>query len=260
MSIEEAVKKGLIKVIIKSKGGYTGNIITMKVANVSNGTLSLKVETGRRLDSKDDTQQDILITKHEDIMLASGKQQSYNIFGMCCQAHNSSPREKADYSIGKMADSNLVKIAEFIEKNKYFENFTAQQAVWTISDNNSIANIEDGDKEVVTDLRKYVSLITGRPIPTYDLIYKQQNDDHVLGRAVRIEAICDFSLNLENKVTMGIYNSEGRLVQLIFEKQAHSKGNYKIFYTFKTLNLPAGKYYTRVMTEGAVLKEDLVEF
>ncbi|MCW3070643.1 MAG: hypothetical protein JWO44_533 [Bacteroidetes bacterium] len=259
-TVEEAAKKGLVKLEIKGKGGYTGDVIEMKIRNVTNAPISLKVEAGRRLDSKDDSQQDILVTQQQSFVLAANQQRSYNVFGMCCQAHNSAPSLNSVYDVGKMADSNLVKLAAFIDKNKYYSNYTAQQAVWVISDNNSIASIEDGNKEDVQNLRKYVSLVTGRPIPAYDVVYRQQDESSVIGRAVKVEGVFAYSLNIDNKVTIAIFNSEGKQVQLLFERQPHSRGDYKLFYTFNTANLPAGTYYAKMITDGAVVKEEKIEF
>ena len=34
-----------------------------------------------------------------------------------------------------------------VEKNKYYSNYSAQQSVWVVSDNNSIGSIDDEDKD-----------------------------------------------------------------------------------------------------------------
>ncbi|MBA3706670.1 MAG: hypothetical protein H0W84_12445, partial [Bacteroidetes bacterium] len=146
ISLEDAVKKGFLKLVIKSRGGYTGDVIEMKLQNNSSQKLDLNIEAGRRLDSKISTEQDILVTQSQDFFVNAKQTRTLMVYGMCCQAHNSCPRNNSDYSIGKLADSNLVKLANFIDKNKYYTNFTAQQAVWVVSDNKSLASITDGDK------------------------------------------------------------------------------------------------------------------
>jgi len=259
-TVEEAAKKGLVKLIIKSKGGYTGEVIEMKIRNVTNAPLILRVEAGRRLDSQNNSEQDILVTKQQSFALAANQERSYNVSGMCCQAHNSAPSPNSVYSVGKMADSNLVKLAGFIGRNNYYSNYTAQQAVWVVSDNNSIASIECGSREDVQKLRNYVSQITGRPIPAYDVVYRQQNESSVAGRAVKVEGVFAYSLNIDNKVTIAIFNSEGKQVQLLFDRQPHARGDYKLFYTFNTSQLPPGTYYAKMMTDGAVMKEEKIEF
>jgi hypothetical protein len=260
LSIEEAAKKGLVKLIIKGKGGFTGDVIEMKITNNTTVPLHLNVNPGLRLDSKDETQQDILVTKEQEIYLAAKQQRSFNIFGMCCQAHNSAPVKNSVYMIGRSADSNLVKLASFIDKNNYSSSHTAQQAVWVVSDNNSIASIVDGTNEEINKLRKYVSDITGRPIPKYNVYYKQQDNSDIGGTVNKVEGVLDYSLNINNYVTIGIYDSSGKLIQLLFQQRPHESGDYKLYYTFKTHNLPGGTYYARMSMDGAIMKEEKIEF
>jgi hypothetical protein len=260
LNIEDAAKKGLVKLTIKGKGGYTGDVIEMKVLNNTNQSLSLSINSGLRLDSKEESQQDILVTKDQNIFLAAKQQHSFNIFGMCCQAHNSAPEKNSIYAFGKAADSNLVKLASFINKNNYCSSYTAQQAVWVISDDNSIASIVDGTQEDVNRLRKYVSELTGKPIPIYNVFYRQQNSADLRGEVNRIEGVFSYSLNINNKVTIGIYDTSGKLIQLLFQQRPHESGDYKLYYTFQTSNLPEGTYYARMSMDGAVMKEEKIEF
>jgi hypothetical protein len=260
ISIEDAAKRGLIKLIIKGKGGYTGKVIEFKIKNNTPNNLNLKLEAGRRLDSKDNTQQDILVTQAQEFYVYGNQQKNMSVNGMCCQASNACPKTNSDYLVGKMADSNLVKLASFIDKNKYYENYTAQQAVWCISDNKSIASIYGGEKDIVMGLRKYVSEITGKPIPSYNITYRQEHDSLAIGRPLKIEGIFDYTLQTTGHVTLAIFNSEGEIVQYICKELAHDKGEHKIYYTFKTKDLPEGTYYAKLTNEGRLEKEMKIEY
>ncbi len=260
LSIEDAAKQGLIKLALKSKGGYTGDVIEMKIQNISNKKLDLKIEAGRKLDSKKNDEQDIIVTQSQEFFVNANQFKTINVFGMCCQAHNSAPKKNSVYSIGKLADSSLIKLASYIDKNEYYTNHSAQQAVWTISDNNSIGSIYGEEKELVSDLRQYVSKITGKIIPPYDITYEQQNSNDVLGRAKKIEGVFDYTPQLNGKVRVGIYDNQGHLVQLLFEDIAHETGDCKLFYTFRTKDLPTGTYYARMDMNGEVQKEMKIEF
>jgi hypothetical protein len=260
ISVEEAVKKGFIKLSIKAKGGYTGDVMKMEIQNLTNKTLDIKLEAGRILDSQNNNQQDILVTKPQEVFLSSKESKNINVFGMCCQAHNGAPTADADYKVGKLADSSLIKLANFIDKNKYYTNTTAQEAVWCVSDNNSLGSIVDGDINDVNILRKFVSHITGRPIPSYNITYKRQNDRDVLGSVTKIDGVFDYLLPANCHATLGIYNNQGQLIQTIFQNIAHQKGEYNIYYTFRTKDLPKGIYYARMNADGHLHKEMQIEF
>lgn len=259
-SIEDAAKKGLIKLSIKAKGGHTGDVIEMKIKNLTSKKVDLKIEAGRILDSKNNKEQDILVNSEQEFFVNSNQLKTVNVFGMCCQAHNSSPCFNSDYTVGKMADSTLIKLASYIDKNKLSSSYTAQQAVWTISDNNSIASISGGEKDIVTSLRKFVSKLTGRPIPAYDITYNQESNNDVNGRATKIEGVFDYSVPVNGKVTIAIYDENGHLVQILFKDIAHQKGECKLFYIFRTRDLNPGTYYARMNMDGRLQKEMKIEF
>ncbi|MGQ0827101.1 MAG: hypothetical protein ACT4ON_01775 [Bacteroidota bacterium] len=260
ISVEDAAKKGLVKLSIKSRGGFTGEVIEMNLQNNTNQKLDLNVEAGRRLDSKNNSEQDILVTRSQEFFVNGKQSKTLMIYGMCCQAHNSSPKVNSIYSVGKLADSNLVKLANFLDTNKYYTNDAAQDAVWAVSDNESLGSIIGDDKKVVDALRKYVSEITGRPIPAYDIIYKQESDRDVMGRANRIEGVFEYSVPADGSVTIGIYDEQGRLVQLLFQDITHEKGECKLYYTFRTREVQPGTYYARMNMNGMLQKEMKIEF
>lgn len=259
ISVQEAEKKGLIKLIIKSKGGYTGNVIEMNVTNNTSHGLALKVEAGRKLDSKTDAQQDILVTHAQEVFVSAKQKISFNVKGMCCQAHNSSPKAGALYSAGVMADSNLIKLANYIDKNKYYEDHTAQQAVWTVSDDNSLGSITGPDKKIVDGLREYVSKVTGKTIPPYEVRYGNGTEGDLLGHPTRIDGIFSYALSTNCQADIVITDENGRVVQLLFEDLTHERGNYKLYYTFRTRNLPKGTYYAILRMDGAAMKKEKIE-
>jgi hypothetical protein len=179
---------------------------------------------------------------------------------MCCQAHNSSPQLNSEYGVGKMADSALIKLACFIDKNKKYTSYAAQEAVWTISDNYSLASIYGSDKEEENLFKKFVSILTGRPIPAYNITYLRENNTSVSGRASTIEGVFKYTVPHDGKVTIAIYDSNGKLVQLFANNYFHEKGDCKLFYTFKTRELNPGTYYAKMMMDGQVKNEMPIEF
>lgn len=259
-SIEEAIDEGLIKLSIKGKGGYLGKVIQMEIKNLTTKKLDIHLESGRVLDSQKNSEQDIVITQPQNISLSANQAKILNIFGMCAQAHNGAPSENSDYSIGSLADSNLVKLVTFIDENNYHTNRTAQQAVWTITNNKSLASISSGKDEDISIFKNLVSAITGRPIPSYNITYRQQNRSDLMGRVAKVEGVFDYTLDRNCHATLAIYDSQGTLVQLIFKDIAHQKGKYNLYYTFRTLKLPPGNYIAKMYTDNQLFKELEISF
>lgn len=259
-TLESAAKKGWIQLQIKSKGGFTGAVIDLVVTNLLDNTLSLKLPAGQRLDSQQQNEQDILVTESQEFFVSAKKKKLIHVNGMCCQAHNSAPHTGAVYSIGHPATSELISLANFIDTNNYEKEYAAQEAVWTISDGNSLGSIGNGDSTVVKKLQQFVSNLTGRPIPDYRVRYGNGNGSDLVGKPTSVQGIFEYELPANGHVKVGIYDSSGKLVQLLVDDLCDGKGSGRLFYTFRTKDLPSGKYYTRMMLDGMLTKESPIEF
>jgi hypothetical protein len=86
------------------------------------------------------------------------------------------------------------------------------------------------------------------------------DENAVIGKPLKIEGVFDYKLNAIGHVTLAIFNSSGDLVQLVFKDIAHNIGEHKIYYTFRTKDLPEGTYYARMTNEGRFEKELKIEF
>jgi len=259
ISIGEAAKKGLVKLSVKGKGGHTGGVITLKIKNLKDEVVKLTVEAGRRLDSQDSAQQDILINKAELFTLMPKQEKSFDISGMCCQAHNSSPRKEEIFSIGKMADSNLIKLASFIDRNKWWDNYIAQSAVWIISDNERMENI-GGNDSVSKKLQVFVSKLTGKPIPVYKIDYDADTSVAFSGKAGKISGTFEYDIYDYGLVAFGIYDAQGHVVKMFFTDVPKNQGHHTCNYSFETSYLPRGNYYARLRLNGQVKKEQKFTF
>ena len=225
ISIEEAVKKGIVKVNVRGKGGHIGEVIKLKIRNLKKHPVSFSVEAGRRLDSNDSTKQDILITKAVTITLLADEEKTYSISGMCCQAHHSSPDTSSIFSIGKLADTNLVKMARFIDQNKWYNNSIAQSAVWILSDNNPMEDI-GGEDAVSKKLQAFISKLTGRTMPKYKIDYAQSNNGVAYyNHPAKISGTFEYDIFTNGIVSFGIYDAEGHVVEMFFNDIPRDKGH-----------------------------------
>jgi hypothetical protein len=258
-TIQQASEKGLLKLTIKGKGGYTGEVIEMKIKNLFSKKFKIKVPAGHRLDSKDSTIQDILVTRPEELMLSSKEERTITLSGMCCQAYKGSPGTKSEFKVGKMADSLLVKVAEFINLNKYHDNYAAQQAVWVVSDNNRMESISSGEKSDMEKIQQYISNLTGKPMPTYTIDYEQDPVLAFSGRPKELKGTIEYYLYVNALVTCGVYDQRGRMIEMFFQNKPHDPKSHVYEFVFHTKGIPKGTYFIRVYADGQMKKEQKVE-
>jgi len=260
ISVEEALKKGFVKMHIAGSGGHTGSVIRMKIDNLTARPLELKVEAGRRIDSKDSTEQDLLITKTELFTLGPRQSKKLKLNGMCCQAHHSSPDSGDGFLVGKMADSNLIKLASYIDKNHWYTESSAQEAVWVLSDNNPMESIS-GDDATGKALQQFVSKLTGRALPKYAIRYKETDGTTAFSnKALEISGMFEYDLFSNGVVTFGIYDKDNKLVEIFFAERLQNKGHYSFKYSYSATGLPSGSYYAKLRVDGQLRKEMKFEF
>lgn len=171
MSLQKALDLKLVKAEARSLGGYQGFCVKMNLKNLTSDSLIVIVEAGRRLNSLDDKNQDILITQQEIIAMMKLQERTFNVKGYCCQANNHSPFAGAKYDVNKLADSNLVSLARYLNTSK-FESDVEQQAIWAVSDKKSSANIASVNDSLLLPLKQLVANLKGEKLPWYSLITK----------------------------------------------------------------------------------------
>ena len=261
MSVEDAIKNKLVTVSIKGVGGYTGDVIAIKMKNLFDHVVTMGVEAGRRLDSQNQKDQDILVNRAVTLSLMPHESKTFLVSGMCCQAHHAGPTNKSEFSIGKMADTNLVKLARYIDLNKWHSNSIAQKAVWVVSDNNPMEDI-GGYDPVSKKLQAFITKLTGKEIPKYKVEYEHTEDGGAVysGVPASIKGTFEYQTYTNGLVTFGIYDAAGHVVQMFFADVPREQGFYIFDYEFKTSNLPSGTYFARFRFDGQVRQEQKFTF
>ena len=172
ISLQQALTNGYVKVKIKSLGHYQGESTVMEIQNLTKNDLNITVEPGRKLIADKEEFQNLLVVKQQEIIVKANSKTSKNIVGFCCESDDAGPNKDLGYKVNTMADSNLVKLAKYINTNyAQLSTTSVQQAIWAVSNNHGSAAISTlSEKEM--SLKNLVCTIKNEPIPWY--IIKQQ--------------------------------------------------------------------------------------
>lgn len=210
MKLQKALDQKLVKAEVKSLGGYQGYCIMLTLKNLGKDSLRIILEPGRRLNSVDDKNQDILVTKEEIIVLQKFENRSVNVKGYCCQASNFSPSTGAKYDINKMADPSLVSLAQYLNACTLDAN-TEQQAIWAISDKKSTANVASMNDSLLLPLKQLVANLKGEKLPWYSLITKTYlySSGRMDTYPLYLRGKLNYSNDKENYVSLYVYNEKG---------------------------------------------------
>lgn len=249
LNLQNAMEGKYVQASFTSVGGYHGFCMNMHIKNKSTDTLFVLLEAGRRLNSLDNKNQDILIVKEELFVLGAGQEKHFKIKGYCCQASKRCPSVGSGYDANELADSNLVRIAKFINSNPMNEE-TEQDLVWAISDGRSLANIHYNNDTLTQVLRAMVASITGEKIPWYSLVSVKHvyPGGMILVSPVKLKGQLIYTNEKENYATLSVLNEKGLQVCSIKSEwlKATTEAAYQLELPIK--GLAKGKYKVELRT------------
>ena len=253
-TLGDGLKTGMFKASVKGKGGHTGNCILMNIVNLSSLDTTIYIEAGRRLKSVDSTVQDILIVKEIQLLVKAREEKNIDIFGFCCQATNHSPSKDEAFEIGNMADSNLVKLAQFLSINSFDEGIM-QNAVWVVSNDHPLSSVGSSDANKRKELKKLHNLLAAlKHLPVdfswYTLTFKTDTTRLFSGIPDSLYGDIDYSLWNTTPVSLLVTDDRGHVVHRFFSEKIHNPNNYSYEIKLSVDGWPKGKYFLRLVSDN----------
>lgn len=259
-TLQEALNKRLVKVEVKNLGMYQGYCMELTIHNLTKSTTEFIIEAGRRLNSLEEEFQDILIVKQEQINLNANEIKIIKVKGYCCQAANRCPNAKSRYSINKMADSSLIKLALYLSDNEY-EQEVEQDAVWAMSEGRSAANIATKDDSLVQPLRLYVASIKGEILPWYRIVSQKNltRSNYIASVPVLLQGEIAYKVTEPTYITISIKDESGLEVGMIKSQWVLPQNNAVYQVDLSLAQLSKGKYKIELESKNTVIAEKQFE-
>lgn len=165
VTLEDAIAKKMVTCKFTSNGNYSGESVVISVTNLTGNPLTITIPNGTVFKPNDDEDQDLIIVEQQAIALKAKGTGNQVLDGFCMEAGDHSPTSDNGMKLSKTTNQKLVELAAFIDKKGY-DSYTIQDAVWAVSDGNSISNI-NGDTEQGKALRTFLAKLTNQEDPWY---------------------------------------------------------------------------------------------
>jgi hypothetical protein len=120
-------------------GMHFGRCMGIWVSNLTDSTIIITIDCGTQLIPQDSSLQTMIVTKSLSLEVPAHYQNSSLFNAMCGQFHDGPPRLDSPYILGELADSNVVKIASYLNLHD-IQNVSGQHAMWAYTDK---INVED---------------------------------------------------------------------------------------------------------------------
>ncbi|MES2760600.1 MAG: hypothetical protein V4677_00265 [Bacteroidota bacterium] len=253
LSLENAAKLNLLKFKIKGTGTHQGKCLNMQLESSCPDSLWLTLEAGCRLDSKNESEQDILVTQEQIFVLGGFQKANAKVIGYCCQASNHTPQRNTDFTIDKPTDKNLVSLARYLNYHRTDEQ-TTQTAVWCVSNGRPLASIP----KINAALRAFVAGIRNEELPWYEVEYNQSvNNVMASQQAKKVFGYIDYKIQQSGKMKIELRDSKGRLMINISDQKDVAQGEHEFWFEMCVSHYPKGKYYLHFLSDnGPVTKKE----
>ncbi|CAA6806535.1 MAG: Unknown protein [uncultured Aureispira sp.] len=215
---------------------------------------------GLQFASKDTSEQDQIILQKRTLLVKAGRSLSPTFVSYCTQANYRSPKKGSLFGLKENAQGKLFALAGFLSTIKDSK-YTAQHAVWTVTNNHDLKGLHHDDLKTALKIQKFVADLTQKPLPKYTIRYKDGRESQVAftGEAILIYGQHEYILTEDAVVTCQIFNEAGEMVQQVFKDMAQKGGKVRFSFKLKALDLPKGKYVSKVFIDGKTFQEEWVE-
>ncbi len=253
IDIQEAVDKNLIELELKGLGSYSGDVLQVRIKNISKTKLEIAIPAGRRFLSDDESDQDLLLCKDALLAVNKGKMDSTALFVFCCQASNHGPAKGAGFSLGKIADEKLLALAKHVNESSYSKHII-QDAVWVVSDDKEMYTVHSGDEEELGKMHRFLNKLTGKPIPDYTVDYENGGEGSAAfnPQPKEFHHEIEYTVRTSTTVTCIIVDKNGRVFRRVLDKQPIRPGDYYFNIDIETKGITGE--FTLKFYEGDQLK------
>jgi hypothetical protein len=263
MDLSEAIKSKMVTMTaINEKGMYCGKTTKLIVKNISSNELQLKVNLGIVLMPDSMNTQPMVLSGEEMLVVQPSKEGEVLVSTFCGNAPLQCPDKDFRYSFGYVGNDTLVKLLRFIKTNSYY-GYLAQYAVWAITNGNSIGTVYDeADVARSTKFQDELVKITGRKKADYYTVMnpvERPAEPAYVPKPLKIIANFEILLDAPKTLTLGVFDSSGKMIQPVFENQSFSHAGHRFGVEFESADVPAGYYYIRLKEGDEILKEKMVK-
>lgn len=146
LSLIEAIDKGMLELkisgaydprffyeLVDKDGVHYGKCMAILLKSKIDSFVLLRLDCGTQLIPVDSSVQTMIITQKVLLPLYPNEIYATRFYAMCGQLHDAPPNIQTAFRIGELADTGLVKLANYLGDN-YIQNMLGQHAMWAFTD------------------------------------------------------------------------------------------------------------------------------
>ena len=209
-TLEQLEENPKFEVSVVANGHYSNNSIDLKIKSTHKRDVELLIPAGTVFYTSDEEDQILIVVEDQLLVVRKERTKKKTIAGYCTEASDGVPGESMDMAYMPTKRENLQLLANFINKNKGFNDHEIQEAVWCVSDGNSVANIYSSDRKRAMELTQFVADLTGQEVTWHKVKRSHgQSGNRIMLNPVMVSGTVQFSTSKQITLKSKIVDAEG---------------------------------------------------
>lgn len=245
-TLQDAITNKTIVANAVSNGKYSGKSVNLQLSNNTNQSIQVLIPAGTLYYPKNDDEQTLIQLEDQLITLTPNGKTTPSIGAFCTEASDRCPTESESFRIGKTSNPKFNQLVGFV-KGKNISKSNYQDAVWAVSDNKSVSNI-NAELPVDKEFRKFVASLTGQKDTWYTTPQNVTVDDHgnFNMETVLIHGDLSFTCAKGAKVYQDIHKENGEVFFHSDKSMTSLSGKVDYNFRLSVKGWERGKYYIRI--------------
>lgn len=256
ITLEQAIQQKLIQTRFLGNGSYSGQSVKSEIQNLGSKGRRILIPAGTLFDSPEGDEQDLMIPQDVYVDLAPNQKKSLVLDGYCTNSNGRVPADNRVFKVSKLTKPGMAELLGLV-KGKDISDFSIQDAIWSITDNASVSNIEGSDKTLVKAVKDFLFKHTKQPETWYTSpqVRVIQPDRSINRETVAIQGELEFSGKQGAKVYEEICKENGEVLYTMKEYTVQKNGNVSYSFNLKVKGWKKGKYHVNVKSGNEVWKK-----
>jgi hypothetical protein len=258
ININEAIKGG-VKFIVKANTNsvHYMDALTIEFKNSTSKATTVEIPIGTLFSPEDTNYQDIVVTEQLALAIPANGTLIKDIKGMCTEQGDKAGGGDLKYFLKPNNNLNLIKLCNFIAKNKY-QNSEAQNAVWTLVSNEPLEEIWGADTVAAKALINEMARITNKPLPMPKVDYTH---NYYYSEPMKVEISGKFEWDISDtkSIVIGMFNTNGTLVREVYKNMNQSPGYNKVSFNFDPTVYNEQYYDFKLILDGVVVTNKRIQ-
>ncbi|MBK8490423.1 MAG: hypothetical protein IPL49_05805 [Saprospirales bacterium] len=201
------------EVSIEANGAYSGHSISLKIISNYRKNVELIIPAGTMFFTSDENDQLLMTVEEQLIAVAKQQTRRKTIDGYCTEISDGIPDAEMAMDFMPTRREKLQQLANFINEHKGFDDHEIQEAVWCVSDSQSLSYIYSDNPEKSMELIKFVAELTGQEIP-WNSVKRTHGSSggFILADPILVTGRVEFSTTKETILKSKIVDGDGNLV------------------------------------------------